>query len=125
MTGDEEAADAAVEEAFNAALEGVDAARSFPCHRSWIFAKLLEALKRSYSSAAPDIGSVGWISLLQIPPEERAVLVLHDGLGFDLPTAAVITGHVVQEVERLLTQARRAFKELSTTYRPEPGHYLQ
>jgi DNA-directed RNA polymerase specialized sigma24 family protein len=116
MTGDEEAADAALEEALKSALDCVDAAHGFPCHRSWLFAHLLQALKRSSSSATPDLGIVAWVSLLQIPPEERAVLVLAEGFDFDLVTTSLITGRPRQKTERLLSGARQAFYKLSADY---------
>jgi hypothetical protein len=117
MTGNEEVADAALEEALKSALECVDAVHSFPCHRSWLFAHLLQALKRPSSRrAAPNLGMSTWVSFLQIPPEERAVLILAEGLGFDLATAALITGHSGEELQRLLATARLRFQELSPEY---------
>jgi hypothetical protein len=112
MTGDEEAANAAL----NAAFECVEAARHFPCHRSWIFALLLRALERSGSAACPDLGVAGSISLLQIPPQERAVLILAEGFKFDIATTLMITGRSMQQLDRLLTVARLRLQDLSTAY---------
>jgi DNA-directed RNA polymerase specialized sigma24 family protein len=128
MTGNEEVADAALEEALKAALECADAAHGFPCRRSWLFAHLLQALKRSSDRrAAPNLGMSGWVSFLQIPSEERAVLVLTEGLGFDLATAALITGHSGEDLQRLLTTARLRFQQLSPEYPrvQERQHSLQ
>lgn len=116
MTGDEDVADAALEAALKTALECVDEARGFPCQRSWMFANLLRALKGPSSSIPPDIGTVGWVSLIQVPPQERAILVLVDGLGFDLPTTSLITLCPIHELEEVLTKARYSFRELSAAF---------
>jgi DNA-directed RNA polymerase specialized sigma24 family protein len=124
MTGDEGVADAALEEALKSALDYVGAADGFPCRRSWMFAHLLQTVRRSGSSAIQDLGIGAWISLLQIPAEERAVLVLIEGFGFDLATTSLITGHPREELQRLLTLAHLRFEELAPEYDSTHGRGL-
>lgn len=127
MTGSEEVADAALEEALKTAFENVGTANDFPCYRSWLFAHLLEALKRSSSrTVVPCLEVCGWISLLQIPNEERAVFILVEGMGFNLATTALITGHPMRKLQRLLNTARIRFLELAPEYDhgQEGGSYL-
>lgn len=116
FTGDEEAADVALAKALKTALASIATASSFPCHRSWLFALLLQALRQTTSGTLANPGITGLFSLLQIPFEERAVLVLTEGLRFDLATTSVITGHSCEEVLRLVTKARIKFNALAANY---------
>ncbi len=118
LTGDEEVADVAVAKALKMALASFATASRFPCHRSWLLAHLLEVVRQttSRSSTLTHAGVSGLITLLQIPSEERAVLVLTEGLRFDLATTSIITGHSREEVLRLVATARMKFQYLAPDY---------
>jgi hypothetical protein len=73
----------------------------------------MRALEPIGGTAALDYGVAGWVSLLQVPRRERAVLLLVDGLGFDFGTTALITLQSRQELESLLNRAREMFLKLS------------
>lgn len=121
LTGDEEAADVALAKALKTALASIATASSFPCYRSWLFAHLLQALRQTTSGTSTNPGITGFIGLLQIPFEERAVLVLTEGLRFDLETTSMITGHSGAEVLRLVTKARTKFLVLAPDYNFDRG----
>jgi DNA-directed RNA polymerase specialized sigma24 family protein len=114
LTGDETTADAAVADALLSARRHIDEADGFPCHRSWLFANLLRVLNdRNKSSAALQPAHSCWISLLEVPHDERALLVLVDGYKFDIATAALIMGASAESVQQTLNQARLAFHNLT------------
>ncbi len=114
LTGDETAADAAVAETLTSARGHMAEADAFPCHRSWLFANLFRVLNDGEgSSASPEPAHSWWVSLLEVPYGERALLVLVDGYKFDIATAAQIIGACAETAQETLTRARLAFHNLT------------
>lgn len=114
LTGDEETADWALAEALSNARYHLTEADAFPCLRSWLFANLLSALDTCELSPAPGHSAHSWwISLLQMPYDQRTVLVLVDGYKFDLATAALIVRTRRTKAEQTLSRARVAFLNLT------------
>jgi DNA-directed RNA polymerase specialized sigma24 family protein len=115
MTGDEETADVIVAEVLASALDQIDEAARYPCHRSWMFANLSRALEaQSFGLLMVGPPVQPCISFLQIPPAQRAVVVLVDGFKFDIPTVALISGTSVPELEQMLSSGRLCLDQLVT-----------
>ena len=115
MKGDEETADVIVAEVLASALNQISEAVCYPCHRSWMFANLFRALEAQSLGPLMIVTPLQpCISFLQIPPAERAVVVLVDGFKFDIPTVALISGTSIPELEQMLTSGRVCLDQLVT-----------